>query len=136
MTARFSHIGIAVEDMDAAVACWTALGATPAGEERLETMKLRVVFLELGGATLELIASEAADTPIAKFLGKRGPGLHHVAFQVPDIEAALREAEAAGLKLVDRTPRDGAHRMHVAFLHPEAAAGVLVEYCQPRRGDS
>lgn len=132
MKSKFSHIGIAVLDMDEAVRQWSALGAVKSSEETLETMQLHVVFLDLGGATLELIASLAPDTPIAKFLAKRGPGLHHVAFEVQDIEAALREAEAAGLRLVDRTPRDGAHNMHVAFLHPESAAGVLVEYCQKR----
>lgn len=131
MKSKFSHIGIAVEDLDEAVRRWIALGAAKTGEEILEAMQLRVVFLDLGGAMLELIASLSPDTPIARFLAKRGPGVHHLAFEVPDIEAALRDAEAAGLKLVDRTPRDGAHRMHVAFLHPETGGGVLVEYCQP-----
>src|SRR5438105_4817688 len=127
MKPRFSHIGIAVDDMDEAIRRWCALGATKTGEETLEPMRLHVVFLDLGGATLELIASLTPDTSIGKFLAKRGPGLHHVAFEVEDIETALRNAEAAGMKLVDRTARDGAHRMNVAFLHPESAAGVLVE---------
>ncbi len=132
MITTFSHIGIAVQDMDGAVACWKALGASVTGEETLESMHLRAVFMDLGGAALELIASLAEGTPIAKFIEKRGAGLHHVAFQVQDIEAALREARAAGMTLIDRTPRDGAHHMHVAFLHPKSAGGVLVEYCQPR----
>jgi methylmalonyl-CoA/ethylmalonyl-CoA epimerase len=132
MKPRFSHVGIAVVDMDEAVRRWTALGAVKTGEEILETMRLHVVFLDLGGAALELIASLAPDTPIGRFLEKRGPGLHHLAFQVDDIEAALEGAEAAGMKLVDKSPRHGAHHMRVAFLHPQAASGVLVEYCQPR----
>ncbi len=132
MTLRFSHIGIAVADLAQARTHWQALGAVVTGEEMLPAMGLEVVVLDLGGAALELIASRSPDTPIARFLEKRGPGLHHLSFQVDDLEAALREAEARGLRLIDRTPREGAHHMHVAFLHPESAAGVLVEYCQPR----
>ena len=130
---NFSHVGIAVRDMREAVGQWESLGAVMKGEEILEAMKLKVVFLELGGVSLELIESLGAETPIGKFLEKRGPGLHHLAFEVQDIEAALQEAGARGLELIDRTPRHGAHHMHVAFLHPSALKGVLVEYCQPIR---
>src|SRR5437868_4895875 len=133
MPARFSHVGIAVRDMDDAVQRWKALGASMEGEERLESMGLHVVFMDLGGALLELIAPTSTETPVARFLDRRGPGLHHVAFEVDDLESALRQAEDAGLRLIDRAPRDGAHHMQVAFLHPESAAGVLVEYCQRRK---
>jgi methylmalonyl-CoA/ethylmalonyl-CoA epimerase len=132
MELRLSHIGIAVRDMEDAVQRWTALGAVRTGEELIESMHLRVVFLDVGGAAIELISSTAPDTPIARFIERRGPGLHHVSFQVPDIEAALRDAEEQGMRLIDRTPRHGAHHMQVAFLHPDSTAGVLVEYCQPR----
>ncbi len=132
MSAKFSHIGIAVRDMEDAVQRWMALGARVTGEEFLEEMGLRVKFLELGGATLELIATVGPDTPIARFLERRGPGLHHLAFQVPDLETTLTKAQADGLKVIDRTPRNGAHHMQVAFLHPDSAAGVLLEFCQLR----
>ncbi|MBI5837066.1 MAG: methylmalonyl-CoA epimerase [Candidatus Eisenbacteria bacterium] len=132
MDLEFSHIGIAVRDAEDALQRWTAMGARKTGEEVLEHMRLRVVFLDMGGVTIELIAPTAADTAIAKFLERRGPGLHHLSFEVPDIEAALKNAEEQGMRLIDRTPRDGAHHMHVAFLHPDSTGGVLVEYCQPR----
>ncbi|HVP39395.1 MAG TPA: methylmalonyl-CoA epimerase [Candidatus Saccharimonadales bacterium] len=132
MAIQLSHIGVAVRDMEDAVQRWLALGARKTGEEVLESMQLHLVFLDLGGTAVELIASRAPDTPVARFLERRGPGLHHLSIQVPDLESALREAEARGLRLIDRTPRDGAHHMQVAFLHPDSAAGVLVEYCQPR----
>lgn len=129
----FSHVGIAVQGMAEAIQQWRSLGAVVKGEETLEAMQLKVVFLELGGASLELIESLDTGTPIGKFLEKRGPGLHHLAFEVEDIEAALKGAGARGLELIDRTPRHGAHHMQVAFLHPSALKGVLVEYCQPVR---
>ena len=96
----------------------------------LESMHVKIAFMESGGSTIELLEPTKVDSPIGRFLAKRGEGIHHVAFHVPDLEAALSAAGAQGLELIDRTPRDGSHGMKIAFLHPRSMGGVLVELCQ------
>jgi methylmalonyl-CoA/ethylmalonyl-CoA epimerase len=129
-----SHIALAVEDADATAAAFTkALSAVPGGEEILDGGALRVVFLHLGPVTLELLEPRSPDHTVAKFLATRGPGLHHISLEVPDLEAALAHAKESGVRLVDQTPRPGAHGTRVAFLHPKSLAGVLVELCQAAR---
>ena len=131
--AGLAHVGIAVRAMGPAIERWTnALGFTLAGEETIESMGLRLAFLRAGDLTIELLEPTRADSTIARFLEKRGEGIHHLSFTVPDIDDALARAAAAGLELIDRTPRDGSHGTKIAFLHPRAMFGVLVEFCERR----
>jgi methylmalonyl-CoA epimerase len=132
---RLDHIGIAVDDAAAAVEWYrTALGLEVAHAEEVASQQVRAHFLPTGTAMLELLESTAPTSPIARFLARRGPGLHHVALAVDDIHAALAELRQAGVRLVDETPRPGAEGALVAFLHPSAAQGVLVELKQPAVG--
>ena len=125
-----AHVAIAVPDADAfAATLATALGAVRDGEERLEGGALRVVFVRLGPLTLELLEPRAAGHTVARFLAARGPGLHHLSFEVGDLPAALARARAAGVTLVDERPRAGAHGPQVAVLHPRSLGGGLIELC-------
>ncbi len=126
-----SHVAIATRDAAALAGMLAgALGAVRGAEETLDHGTLRVVFLHLGPVTLELLEPLAPDHTVARFLDTRGPGLHHVSLEVADIVQALAQARAAGAKLVDETPRPGAHGTQVAFLHPKSLGGMLVELCQ------
>lgn len=128
-----SHVAIAVRDADALAGMLVAaLGAARDAEELLDGGTLRVVFVRLGPVTLELLEPRSAEHTVAKFLDTRGPGLHHVSFEVRDLEAQLAAARAAGVRLIDAAPRPGAHGSKVAFLHPKDLGGVLVELCQAR----
>ena len=128
-----AHVGIAVRSRDAAVAHWGNLGFRLTGTEDLESMHVRIAFVESGGLTIELLEATQPDSPIGRFLAKRGEGLHHVALYVADLEASLTRAEAQGLELIDRTPRGGSHGMKIAFLHPRSMGGVLIELCERRK---
>ena len=131
--AGLAHVGIAVRALPPAIERWTtALGFTLAGEETIESMGLSLAFLRAGDLTIELLAPTRGDSVVARFLEKRGEGIHHLSVLVPDIEAALAQAAAAGLELIDRTPRDGGHGTKIAFLHPRAMFGVLLEFCERR----
>jgi methylmalonyl-CoA epimerase len=135
MKVRLDHIGIAVADAATATAWYRdRLGLPVAHVEEVGSQQVRAHFLEAGECLLELLEATAPTSPIARFLEKRGPGLHHVALAVEDIHAALAELRAAGVRLVDETPRPGAEGALVAFLHPSAAQGVLVELKQPVAG--
>jgi methylmalonyl-CoA epimerase len=128
---RLDHIGIAVTDLPAAELLYlTAMGGRIVGREELPAEQVRLVFIEAGGALFELLAPAGAEGPIARFLTSRGEGLHHLAFEVSDLEDALRDAAAAGMRPVDAQPRRGARGRLIAFLHPSAARGVLVELVQ------
>jgi methylmalonyl-CoA/ethylmalonyl-CoA epimerase len=132
--AGLSHIAIAVRDAETtAKALVDGLGARRGGEELLDGGALRVVFVHLGPVTLELLEPKTPDHTVAKFLDTRGPGLHHVSLEVSDLAGHLARAKAAGVKLIDETPRPGAHGTRVAFLHPKSLGGVLVELCQAKR---
>ena len=123
---RVDHLGIAVKSLDAAVKAYRALGFAVETVHDVETEKVRAAFLPIGETQLELLEPTAAGSTIAKFLEKRS-GLHHVCVLVDDLDAALREMKAKGVELIDETPRVGAGGCRVAFVHPRAAAGVLVE---------
>lgn len=126
-----SHIAIAVRDADAlATTLANALGASRGEEEMLDGGALRVVFVRLGAVTFELLEPRSPDHTVAQFLDKRGEGLHHVSLEVDDLERALAGARASGVRLIDETPRPGAHGTRVAFLHPKSLGGVLLELCQ------
>lgn len=125
------HVGIAVESLDRGLPVYEPLvGAAGTGRERIESQGVEVVFVGSGPGRLELLAPTRPDSPVARFLERRGPGLHHVCYRVLDIAAALREHEQGGYELIDSEPRPGAHGHRVAFLHPRSTGGVLVELLQ------
>jgi methylmalonyl-CoA/ethylmalonyl-CoA epimerase len=125
------HVGVAVASLEAAAATWRLLGLDVGPPEEVAGSGVRVAFVTIGGARVELLEPLAADTPVGRFLSRRGPGLHHVAWRVDDLEDALARLAAAGVPLVDAAPRPGAHGSRVAFLHPTAVGGVLVELVEP-----
>lgn len=129
-----AHVGIAVRSISEALPAFRdGLGFAHDGTVTLESMQLRIAFLRAGESELELLEPTSPDSTVARFLERRGEGIHHVSFYVHDIEKALAEAEAAGLTLIDRTPREGGHQTRIAFLHPRALHGVLVELCERRK---
>ena len=126
------HVGIAVADVDASLKFFTGvLGLTSGDTEDIKGQNSRVRFVDTGDAKLELVEALAADSPIGKYIEKRGPGLHHVALRVPDIHAAMARVVAAGVRMIDQEPRRGAHGSLIAFVHPGDTHGVLVELKQP-----
>ena len=126
-----SHVAIATPDADGlATTLVTALGAVRGGEQTLDGGALRVVFVALGPVTFELLEPRSPEHTVARFLERRGPGLHHVSLEVDDLVAALARAKQAGTPLIDQAPRPGAHGSQVAFLHPKGLGGVLLELCQ------
>ncbi|MFA5897204.1 MAG: methylmalonyl-CoA epimerase [Thermoplasmata archaeon] len=126
------HVGIAVKDLDAALARYRALGLHAGTPEDVPSAGVRVAFLETGGALIELVTPLRGDSAVGRFLEKRGEGLHHVAFVVKDLVAELARLEREGFELVDRVPRPGARGRTVAFLHPRSAHGTLIELVQER----
>jgi methylmalonyl-CoA/ethylmalonyl-CoA epimerase len=131
MKATLDHIGIAVKDLGAALAFYRdALGLEIEPPEDVPTQKVRAHFIPVGESSLELLEATAPDSPIARYLAKRGPGIHHITLRVDDIHAALTRLKERGVKLIDETPRPGAEGALVAFIHPAAAHGVLVELKQ------
>jgi methylmalonyl-CoA/ethylmalonyl-CoA epimerase len=135
MFARIDHIGVAVEDLDAAIALHeTTYGMALVHRETVTEQGVEAVLFDIGENHVELLRPLAGDTPVGKFLAARGPGLHHVAYQVPDIEAVLEQLKAAGARLIDETPRTGIRSSRVAFVHPKSSGGVLTEIVQPAKG--
>ena len=135
MKVRVDHVGIAVDQVEPALAWYRdVLGLEVAHTEQVDSQQVRAHFLAAGGCMLELLEATAPTSPIAKFLERRGPGLHHIALAVDDIAAALAALRAAGVRLIDEAPRAGAEGALVAFIHPSAARGVLVELKQPAAG--
>ncbi len=123
------HLGIAVDDLDAAVDRYRNLfGATVEHRERVEEQGVEAASLRVGDSRIELLAPLGPDTPVGKFLAKRGPGMHHVAFEVADVAAELARLKAEGAQLIDEEPRRGMFGLQVAFVHPEATGGVLAEF--------
>jgi methylmalonyl-CoA/ethylmalonyl-CoA epimerase len=127
-----NHIGIAVRSIaDHHEFYEKDLGARFEGLETVPTQKVKVGFFSLGCVRLELLEPTSPDSPIAKFLEKRGEGLHHVAYSVDDMETRLAKLRAKGVRLIDERPRAGAHNMQIAFVHPSSTGGVLTELCEP-----
>jgi methylmalonyl-CoA epimerase len=122
------HLGVAVEDLDAAVATYERLfGAELEHRETVEEQGVEAASLRVGSDRVELLASLGADTPVGKFLAKRGPGMHHVAYEVDDVGRAIDELAAEGAELIDERPRRGLFGLEVAFVHPDSVHGVLAE---------
>ena len=135
MFARVDHIGVAVEDLDAAIALHEgAYGMAVAHREVVEEQGVEAVLLDVGENHVELLCPLDGESPVGRFLSKRGPGLHHVAYQVADVQATLDTLRDRGLRLIDEAPRAGIRGSRVAFLHPESSGGVLTEIVQPSEG--
>jgi len=126
---KIDHLGIAVENLSESIAAYESIGLELEGVEDVPDQKVRVAMFPCGESRVELLESTDPDGPIAKFISKRGAGIHHVAFGVADIEATLSRLSANGVRLIDEKPRIGAGGMRIAFIHP-AATGILVEICQ------
>jgi methylmalonyl-CoA epimerase len=123
------HIGIAVDDLDVAIALYDALfGGSVEHRERVEEQGVEAASLRVGSSRVELLAPLGPETPVGKFLAKRGPGMHHVAFEVEDVAAELARLRADGVQLIDEQPRRGLFGLEVAFVHPESTGGVLAEF--------
>ena len=134
MKATLDHIGIAVGDLSQALAFYRdALGLDVEAPEEVPSQRVRAHFVPVGEATIELLEPTAADSPIAKFIEKRGPGVHHVTLRVDDIRETLGRLKARGVRLIDETPREGAEGALIAFVHPASTHGVLVELKQRRQ---
>ncbi len=127
---KIDHIGLAVKNLEAALKVYAAVGLRPTITDTVPTEGVKVAFVPVGESHLELLEPLAADGAIAKFLATRGEGIHHVALEVDDIAAAMAQARAGGLAVIDGTPRQGARGRTVAFVHPKSTGGVLLEFVQ------
>ena|SRR5947209_8271311 len=135
MLTTIDHIGVAVEDLDAALALYrNALAMPLVHRETVSDQGVEAVLLDVGDSHVELLAPLGPDTAVGKFVAKRGPGLHHVAYRVASIEDTLAQLTAAGLRLIDARPRIGIRGSRVAFVHPASTGGVLTEIVQPAEG--
>ena len=132
MPKKISHIGIAVASIEQAAPFYRdVLGMEFEGTEVVAEQKVKVAFFVVGESRIELLEPTAEDSPVAKFLAKNGPGVHHVAYEVADLEQRLAALKAEGVRLIDEAPRTGAHNTRIAFMHPKASGGVLTELCEP-----
>jgi methylmalonyl-CoA/ethylmalonyl-CoA epimerase len=133
MIQKISHIGIAVENLQEAILAYQKLGLQVEGIEIVESQKVKVAFIPVGNEVrIELLEPTSEDSPIARFIEKKGPGIHHIALATDDIEKELAHAEQNQLTLIDKNPRPGAHHASIGFLHPKAMHGVLLELCQEK----
>ena len=134
MLSIIDHVGVAVEDIDSALALYRdALGLPLVHRETVREQGVDAALLDVGDGHVELLQPLGPDTAVGKFLAKRGPGLHHVAYRVDDIDGALEQLSGAGLRLIDERPRTGIRGSRVAFLHPGSTGGVLTEIVQPAK---
>jgi methylmalonyl-CoA/ethylmalonyl-CoA epimerase len=132
---RIDHVGIAVEDLDAAIALYSeVLGMPLVHRETVEEQGVEAVLLDVGEGHVELLRPLGPETTVGKFIARKGDGLHHVAYAVSDIDAALEQAKAAGLQLIDESPRTGIRDSRVAFIHPKSTGGILTEIVEPAKG--
>jgi methylmalonyl-CoA/ethylmalonyl-CoA epimerase len=135
MLGRIDHVGVAVEDLDSAITLYRdTLGMPLVHRETVTEQGVEAVLLDVGEGHVELLAPLGPETPVGRFLAKKGPGLHHVAYQVADIDATLEQLRAAGVRLIDEAPRIGIRGSRVAFVHPAATGSVLTEIVQPAEG--
>lgn len=131
MLTRIDHIGIAVTSIEESLPYYRdQLHMRCTGIEEVAEQKVKVAFLQIGESSIELLEPTSEDSPVAKFLQKNGPGIHHIAYAVEDIGSALQRLAAQGVRLIDTQPRNGAHGAKIAFIHPKSSAGVLTELCQ------
>ncbi|MBM3262924.1 MAG: methylmalonyl-CoA epimerase [candidate division Zixibacteria bacterium] len=128
---KIAHIGVAVNDMQNTLRLYhETLGLPLHGQELLESDRVKIAFLPVGDTEIELLEATDPESPVARFIEKRGEGIHHIAFEVDDIEKALTRLREQGFRLIDEHPRTGASGVRVAFLHPKTTGGVLIELCE------
>ena len=128
---KLDHVGVVVDDLEEAIAMYTSIfGMRVTHRASNEQLGITAAFLDMGNGELELIAPMRADSMVSKFLSDRGPGLHHLAYAVPDVRQALSDARAEGLELIDEEPRIGLHGVPIAFIHPKSMGGVLTEFVE------
>jgi methylmalonyl-CoA/ethylmalonyl-CoA epimerase len=131
MLTKINHIGIAVKSLDETLPFYRdILGMAFAGIEEVAEQMVKVAMLQVGESKIELLEPTSEESPVAKFIEKNGPGIHHVAYEVADIEAAIAKLMADGARMIDEKPRNGAHGTRIAFVHPKSSNGVLTELCQ------
>ena len=132
MLTKINHIGVAVTSIEEALPYYRdQLSMNYEGNEEVAEQKVKVAFLQIGDSRIELLEPTSDDSPVAGFLKKNGPGVHHIAYEVDDLVSALQKLEAQGVRLIDKEPRNGAHGTKIAFVHPKSSGGVLTELCQP-----
>ncbi len=128
---RIAHLGVAVKDLEPVKKLYADnLNLKAHHEEEVASQKVKVSFLQVGETNIELLLATSPESPIAKYVDSKGEGIHHIAFEVEDIDAAVEELKAAGIRMIDEKPREGAHGARIAFIHPKATHGVLIELCQ------
>ncbi|WP_456326148.1 methylmalonyl-CoA epimerase [Palaeococcus sp. (in: euryarchaeotes)] len=130
MIKRIDHVGIAVKNLDEAIKVWESLGLNVEEIEEVPEQKVRTAIFHVGESRIELLEGTSEDSPISKFITKRGEGIHHIALGVDDIEEHLKKLEEQGFRLIDKQPRNGAGGAKIAFVHPKSVNGVLLELCQ------
>jgi len=131
MLTKINHIGIAVKSLEESIPFYRDQLSMPfAGIEEVAEQKVRVAMLQVGESKIELLEPTSDDSPVAKFIEKNGPGIHHLAYEVEDLEAAIARLMAEGARMIDEKPRAGAHGSRIAFVHPKSSNGVLTELCQ------
>ena len=131
MLEKINHIGIAVQSLEASLPFYRDnLGMALLGIEEVAEQKVKVAMLQIGESKVELLEPTAPDSPVARFLEKSGPGIHHLAYEVADIEASIEKLKLEGVRMIDEKPRNGAHGTSIAFVHPKSSNGVLTELCQ------
>ncbi len=135
MLTKINHIGVAVSSIEEALPYYRdSLGMTFSGTEEVPSQLVKVAFLSVGESKIELLEPTSPESPVAKFLEKNGPGVHHVAYGVEDIEAAIAKLLAQGTRMIDAVARNGAHGARIAFIHPKSSGGVLTELCEVHEG--
>lgn len=130
---HIEHLGIAVKSLDESIPFWEKLLGTPCYNiEEVADQRVRTAFFKIGQTKIELLEPTSEESTIAKFIEKKGEGVHHLAFAVDGLEGALAKTEADGIQLIDKAPRAGAEGMNIAFLHPKSTHGVLIELCEDK----
>ena len=132
MLNKVNHIGIAVKSIEESAKFYEKLGLKIESVEVVEAQKVRVAFISLGEVRLELLEGTSEDSPVAKFIEKKGEGIHHLALGTGELINMLRHSEEEGIKLIDKSPRKGAHNTDIAFLHPKSTHGILLELCEEK----
>lgn len=130
MIKKIDHIGVAVKSIDEVAKVYGDMGLEVKGVEVVEQQKVKVAFIPIGESNVELLEATSPESAIAKFIEQRGEGIQHIALRVDNIEAELAKLKAKGVRLIDETPRTGAHGAKIAFLHPKSTRGVLIELCE------
>lgn len=134
MMKKIDHIGIAVSNLEDAIELYQGkMGLRCAGSEEVPDQMVRVAFFPAGESSLELLEPTSEDSPIAKFIAKKGQGIHHLALGVDDVEAAIASLKEKGVQMIDHTPRPGAHGARIAFIHPKSTPGILIELCERKQ---